>query len=130
MNSFVVHGVGHDSGANAGGGVSIAHSVADGGTGCGALRVTTSSTDSASASSGGDRAAITANSVNACTNNAGGSSDNDNIDDDDDDLVNDHVIISHVTYLITISKYLAYLCSNVESFKVGSVIRWFHVYIF
>ena len=110
MNSFVVHGVGHDSGANAGGGgVSIAHSVADGGTGCGALRVTTSSTDSASASSGGDRAAITANSVNACTNNTGGSSDNDNIDDDDDDLVNDHVIISHVTYLITICKYLAYL---------------------
>ena len=67
VNSFVAHGVGHDSGANAGGGggVSIAHSVADGGTGCGALRVTTSSTDSASASSGGDRAAITANSVNA-----------------------------------------------------------------
>ena len=98
VNSFVVHGVGHDSGANA--------SVADGGTGCGALRVTTSSTDLASASSGGDRAAITANSVNACTNNAGGSSDNDNIDEDDDDLVNDHVIISHVTYLITTCKYL------------------------
>ena len=111
MNSFAVHGVGHDSGANAGGGVSIAHGVADGGTGCGALRVPTSSTDSASASSGGDRAAITANSVNACTNNAGGSSDNDNIDDDDDDLVNDHVIISHVTYLITTRKYLCSLVS-------------------
>jgi hypothetical protein len=107
VNSFVVHGVGHDSGANAGGGgVSIAHSIADGGSGCGALRVTTSSTGSASASSGGDRAAITANSV-ASPNNAGGSSDNDNIDDDDDDLVNDHVIISHVTYLITTFKYLA-----------------------
>ena len=117
MNSFVVHGVGHDSGANAGG-VSIAHSVADGGTGCGALRVTTSSTDSASASSGGDRAAITANSVNACTNNAGGSSDNDNIDDDDDDLVNDHVIISHVTYLITM--YLVEVLSLVV-YKVYKV---------
>ena len=102
MNSFVVHGVGHDSGANAGGGGVSIGSVADlgGGGGCGALRVTTSSSGSASASSsGGGCAAITVNSVNA-TNNAGGSSDNDNIDDDDDDLVNDHVIIFHATYLL------------------------------